>query len=129
MPNIESTYLYGTFGPAPIGHPRTASAHPAIGDTAPEGCRRRSFGAEPQSWISILLGITVVLGHARWVAATAAGHAGPSPGPSLAASRSAGGVSAAVATARRGGPRTGPGAGAARRDRAGAAGGRARLEA
>src|SRR3954453_8502306 len=129
MPNIESTYLHGTFGPAPIGHPRTAPAPSAIGDAAPEGCRRRLLGAEPQNRHSILLGITVVLGHARWVAAAAAGHAGPSPGPSLAAPRSAGGVSAAVATARRGGPRTGPGAGAARRDRAGAARGRARLEA
>src|SRR4051812_18621896 len=129
MPNIESTYLHGTFGPAPIGHPRTAPAPPAIGDAAPEGCRRRSFGAEPQILGSILLGITVVLGHARWVAAAAAGHAGPSPGPGLAAPRSAGGVSAAVATPRRGGPRTRAGARAAQRDRAGAAGGRARLEA
>src|SRR3954453_5238988 len=102
MPNVEWTYLYGTFGPAPSGHPRTAPAPPAIGDAAPEGCRRRSLGAKAQVLGSILLGITVVLGHARGVAAAAAGHAGPSPGPGLAAPRSAGGLSAAVATARRG---------------------------
>ena len=77
-----------------------------------------------------MLGITVVFVHARWVAAAAARHAGPSPGARLApAGRRRRG------TSRSGGgwPRrpwsSGSGPTQLGRDRAGPAGGGARLEA
>src|SRR3954449_5672073 len=65
------------------------------------------YGKGPHEKAVELLGITVVLGHARWVAAAAARHAGPSPGARLAPDRSPRGVRAAVAAAGGRGARAG----------------------
>ena len=129
---LSPTSMTVSAGPAvpllPLVTFRPPPAAPAIA-AMPPGGRRSLLRQRRQGKGPILLGITVVFRHARWVAAAAARHAGPSPGPRLAPAGPPPGLRGAVAAARRGRPRTRPGPRAARRDRARAADGGTRLEA
>src|SRR3569833_2414131 len=107
MPKKKATLLE-TAAAAPPAVPRTLAAGPAIGDLAPAGRQGGSVhGKSRHENLVRLLGITVVLGRARWMAAAAAGDAGSSPGARLAAYRAARGVRAAMAAVVRGRARAG----------------------
>src|SRR3954470_11230704 len=102
MPKLDTTSWTGAAAAAPPAS-RTITAAPAIAEMVPGGRRRDVVnGKMRHEKLARLLGITVALGRARWMAAAAAGDAGSSPGTCLAADRAAGGLRAAVAAAVRG---------------------------
>src|SRR3954449_9437651 len=89
MPKTFTT-SHGAATAAPLPAPPPAVPAHTVTDLAPGGRRTGGvYSKMRQEKRVLLLGITVVLGHARWMAAAAAGDAGPSPGTRVAAHRAA----------------------------------------